>query len=92
MPEKTIICRCEDITLAEVHEAMEKGMRDIESIKRYLALGTGPCQGKNCLAAVARVLAEEGVPAEQIKPMVSRPPLAWAPLGAFAGEDKEDEQ
>jgi len=91
MPRKTIICRCEDVTEAEVREAIAHGMRDIESLKRYLAVGTGACQGKNCLAALARILVEEGVPAEDIKPMVSRPPLAWAPLGAFAGESEGGE-
>lgn len=86
MPKKTLLCRCEDVTVEEVRESIAKGMRDIESLKRYHAIGTGPCQGKSCLANLARLLREEGVPAEQIKPMVSRTPLAWTPLGAFAGE------
>ncbi|MDP8223503.1 MAG: (2Fe-2S)-binding protein [Candidatus Lernaella stagnicola] len=90
MPRKTIICRCEDVTLADVQEAIEHGLRDIESLKRYLAIGTGPCQGKTCLAHVARILAEADVPREEIKPMVSRTPLAWVPLGAFAGEMEGD--
>jgi bacterioferritin-associated ferredoxin len=86
MPRKTIICRCEDITLVEVEEALALGYRDVESIKRYLALGTGACQGKMCLALLARVLLERGVAPDEIKPMVSRAPLAGAPLAAFAAE------
>jgi len=85
MPQKTLLCRCEDVTEPEVRDAIRHGMRDIESIKRYLSVGTGPCQGKNCLAQLAAILMEEGVAAENIQPMVSRPPLAWTPLGAFAG-------
>jgi sarcosine oxidase subunit beta len=69
-----------------------KGMRDIESLKRYHAIGTGPCQGKTCLANLARLLREEGVAVEEIKPMVSRTPLAWTPLGAFAGERQGEDQ
>ncbi len=92
MPRKTIICRCEDVTVEEVREAIAHGMRDIESIKRYLAVGTGPCQGKNCLVHIAEVLRAEGVPVEDIHPMISRPPLSWAPLAAFAGEKEEDAQ
>ncbi len=91
MPQKTIVCRCEDVTLAEVRAAIEHGLRDIESLKRYLAIGTGPCQGKTCLATVAKILAAEGVATETIKPMVSRTPLAWVPLGAFAGEKEGEE-
>lgn len=86
MPRKTIICRCEDITLVDIEEALALGMRDLESIKRFLALGTGACQGKNCLGLLARVLAERGVPADEIKPMVSRAPLIAVPLAAFASE------
>jgi bacterioferritin-associated ferredoxin len=92
MPRKTLICRCEDVTLAEVREAIDHGLRDIESLKRYLAIGTGPCQGKMCLAKVAAVLAEAGVPTEEIHPMVSRTPLAWTPLGAFAGPLEGEDQ
>lgn len=90
MPPKTIVCRCEDVTVAEVEEAIEHGLRDVESIKRYLSIGTGPCQGKMCLAAVAKILVDNGVPAQQVKPMVSRTPLAWTPLGAFAGKAEGD--
>jgi sarcosine oxidase subunit beta len=86
MPRKTIICRCEDLTLVDIDEALALGLRDVESIKRYLALGTGPCQGKMCLALLARVLAERGVAPDEIKPMVSRAPIAGVPLAAFAGE------
>jgi sarcosine oxidase subunit beta len=84
MPAKTLLCRCEDVTADEIRESIAHGLRDIESLKRFHALGTGPCQGKMCLVNLARLLAEAGVPVAEIKPMVSRPPLSWAPLGAFA--------
>jgi sarcosine oxidase subunit beta len=85
MPRKTILCRCEDVTAEEIRESIARGMRDVESLKRFHALGTGPCQGKMCLVNLAFMLAEAGVPAAEIKPIVSRPPAAWTPLGAFAG-------
>lgn len=90
MPRKTIICRCEDITEDELRASIRDGLRDVESLKRFHALGTGPCQGRMCLVNLARLLAEEGVPEAEIKPMSSRPPLSWTPLAAFAG-DKEGE-
>jgi len=91
MPRKTIVCRCEDITEDELRESIRSGLRDIESLKRFHALGTGPCQGRMCLVNLARLLREEGVPASEILPMASRPPLAWTPLAAFAGA-KEGEK
>ena len=38
---KSVLCPCEDVTLEDVHHAIEKGYRDIESIKRYTGFGTG---------------------------------------------------
>jgi len=89
---KTFVCRCEDVTLAELEQAIADGMRDLESLKRYYALGTGPCQGKNCLAIAARLLKEAGVPEEEIHPITSRPPLAPTPLAYFAGQSAADDK
>ena len=50
---KAILCACEDVTLSEVRRAFDEGHRDLESVKRYTGFGTGPCQGKECLAVVA---------------------------------------
>jgi hypothetical protein len=38
---KVLVCRCEDVTLDEVEEAIAKGHRDLESVKRYTGFGTG---------------------------------------------------
>ena len=54
---KTIICRCEDVSLTDLHRAFEEGYRDIESLRRYSGFSTGFCQGKCCTAHVARFLA-----------------------------------
>jgi len=91
MPRKTIICRCEDVTEHEIRKTIEQGFRDIESLKRYAAVCTGPCQSKHCLASVARILSEylkEGDP--PIAPIVPRPPLFPTELVLFAGKDPEE--
>lgn len=54
MSAKAMLCRCEDVTLDEVMEAIEAGHHDIESVKRYTGFGTGWCQGKQCVVACAR--------------------------------------
>ncbi len=59
MSAKVLLCRCEDVTLAEVEHAIESGQRDIESLKRFTGFGTGWCQGKQCLVACSRVLEEK---------------------------------
>ncbi|HYZ89800.1 MAG TPA: (2Fe-2S)-binding protein, partial [Myxococcales bacterium] len=54
MNEKAIVCACEDVTAGELQDAVRGGYGDVESMKRYTGLGTGPCQGKSCLAAAMR--------------------------------------
>jgi bacterioferritin-associated ferredoxin len=54
---KTIVCRCEDVTMTDLQEAFDAGKRDIESLKRYTGFATGFCQGKNCICHAARYLA-----------------------------------
>ncbi len=80
---KVILCRCEDVSLHEVDQAIERGHRDIESLKRYTGFGTGWCQGKWCLVPCARRLVEKGGDANL--PMTPRPPYHPVTLAALAG-------
>jgi sarcosine oxidase subunit beta len=83
---KVILCRCEDVTLADVEHAVAAGYADLEEVKRYTGFGTGPCQGKECLREVAcAVAAAAGRAAEAIAPFTTRPPLVPTPLGLLAG-------
>ena len=75
-----MLCRCEDMTLADLAHSVSRGYRDIEEVKRYTGFGTGPCQGKECLAVVALVLAKlTGQPPEAVPPFTACPPLAPSP-------------
>ena len=58
MNDKAIVCACEDVTAAELEDAVGQGYGDVESMKRYTGLGTGPCQGKSCLVAAMRFCAD----------------------------------
>jgi len=80
---KTLVCRCEDVTLHELEEAVERGHDDIESLKRYTGFGTGWCQGKSCVALCARLLAERG--SKVALPFTPRPPLHPMRLADLAG-------
>ena len=58
MSTKAIVCRCEDVTLADVAaHASRSATRRVEEVKRYTGLGTGPCQGKECMVHAARLCA-----------------------------------
>lgn len=87
MSTKAIVCRCEDVTLADIQHTLSLGYRTVEEVKRYTGLGTGPCEGKECMVHAARLCAQAGATA--VEPFTSRPPIAPAPLAIFAlGEDE----
>lgn len=84
---KTILCSCEDVTPRDIRRAFELGYRDLESVKRYTGVGTGPCQGKSCLAMAIRELLRLGATPAEVVPFTVRPPLLPVPLGALASLD-----
>jgi sarcosine oxidase subunit beta len=84
MSKKIIVCRCEDVTLEDIHGAIERGYRDIEEVKRYTGLGTGPCQGRECMCHCAVLIAQRtGQPVGSIPPFTTRPPLTSSALKYF---------
>lgn len=73
------------MTLSDLEHSVGRGYTDIEEVKRYTGFGTGPCQGKECLAVVATALARlTRKPPATIPPFTSRPPLAPTPLKLLA--------
>jgi NAD(P)H-nitrite reductase large subunit len=90
---KTLACRCEDVTLHDLEDAIARGHDDIESLKRYTGFGTGWCQGKWCVALCARLLVQRGGSAAL--PITPRPPLhpvALADLAGLATVAEDDER
>ncbi len=90
---KVLVCRCEDVTLHELEDAITRGHNDIESLKRYTGFGTGWCQGKGCVALCAKLLTERGFDASI--PFTPRPPyhpLRLADLAGLASVSEADER
>lgn len=86
--KKTVICRCEDVTLEEIVEAIRSGLTTMEELKRILRCGMGQCQGKSCGLLVAQILAREtGKKLEEILQPSTRPPFRPIPLKAVTRED-----
>jgi NAD(P)H-nitrite reductase large subunit len=90
---KSLVCRCEDVTLRDLDDAIVRGYADIESLKRYTGFGTGWCQGKWCVALCARLLSDRGGSAAL--PITPRPPvhpIALAHLAGLAQVAEDDER
>jgi sarcosine oxidase subunit beta len=85
MPKRTFLCRCEDVTLAELEHAIEAGMTTLEELKRYTGFGTGPCQGKECQSIVAAFLCQRGlIDPKTVQPFTVRPPTEPVTLATLA--------
>ncbi|MEO8800298.1 MAG: (2Fe-2S)-binding protein [Polyangiaceae bacterium] len=80
---KTLVCRCEDVTIEELYDAIERGHDDLESLKRYTGFGTGWCQGKSCVALCAKLLIDKG--GDAALPFTPRPPFHPTSLADLAG-------
>jgi len=90
---KTIVCRCEDVSLEDLEEAFEAGYHDIESLKRYTGFGTGFCQGKSCTAHAARFLsALVGGDDVVADPPRTRPLLHPTPAARFMNLSEEGQE
>jgi NAD(P)H-nitrite reductase large subunit len=87
---KKMVCLCEDVPEEEIIEAIKQGYNSIESLKRYTGAGTGPCQGKTCLAHVVTILARElGKSRDEVGMPTQRQPVIPVPLRVLAGEANE---
>lgn len=88
MSDKTLVCRCEDLTLSEVEEAMDDGYLGFEDLKRSIGIATGPCQGKACVAACIQLIADRrGIDPSEVDVMTFRPPARPVSLATLAQED-----
>ncbi len=86
-----IICRCEDVTLEDLHNLMEEGYTSFEEIKRILRVGMGPCQGNTCGQLVQRELAKfTNTPISEVVTHKVRPLITGVKLKSIV-EALEDE-
>jgi glycerol-3-phosphate dehydrogenase len=62
-----LICRCEQVSEAEIIQAVHKGARSIEGIKQITRAGMGRCQGGFCGPWILKIIAQElGIPPEAV--------------------------
>uniref|UniRef100_A0A7C3AR20 (2Fe-2S)-binding protein n=1 Tax=Thermorudis sp. TaxID=1969470 RepID=A0A7C3AR20_9BACT len=81
---RVALCRCEQVTVGEVRQAIEEGALTINDIKRRTRAGMGLCQGIFCTCAMALLLhANRGIPLSEIVPMTERPPARPIPLASL---------
>lgn len=62
-----VVCRCEQVTEAEILEAIRRGADTMDGVKHLTRAGMGRCQGGFCAVNVLKVLSWQlGIPPAQV--------------------------
>ena len=81
----TIVCRCEEVTAAQVRDTAAMGCEGPNQMKAFLRCGMGPCQGRLCGLTVTELIADvRKVPPAEVGYYRLRPPVKPITLGELA--------
>ena len=56
-----VVCRCELVTEAEIHEAIDHGAVTLDGLKFRCRAGMGRCQGGFCTPRIVEIMQDEGL-------------------------------
>jgi NADPH-dependent 2,4-dienoyl-CoA reductase/sulfur reductase-like enzyme len=88
--DETVVCRCEEVTGAQLDRAIESSP-DINVVKGLTRAGMGLCQGRNCQRQVAAMIARRhDRPLPSVPFATPRFPVRPVPIGALAEEVADD--
>jgi len=83
----TMICRCEELTLAEIDSGFAEGTQSIGAVKRATRAGMGRCQGRYCGPVLAALAASrQGRPLDEAAHWAPRPPVKPIRIADIVGE------
>jgi len=85
MKKEIVVCRCEEITLEEIRQWIDRGYDSFDELKRVLRVGMGPCQGRGCRDIILKEIARaKGIPVSEVPVGTFRPPAKPVKLGLLA--------
>ena len=83
--DDTIVCRCEEITLKEIKDAMADGATHTKDIKRLTRIGMGPCEGRMCGPTLIEIMRRQpNVHPDALEFLPPRPSIKPVALGVLA--------
>lgn len=81
----TIVCRCEEVTAAQIKDTIGLGVEGPNQLKAFLRCGMGPCQGRLCGLTVTEMIAQaRGISPEAVGYYRLRPPVKPVALKELA--------
>ncbi|MEA2792404.1 MAG: hypothetical protein QOG73_4810, partial [Acetobacteraceae bacterium] len=84
--DKTIVCRCEEITAARLRTEIAAGLTSLPALKKATRAGMGRCQGRFCATTIARMCPGAAEPEGFAAPRAPLRPVPAAPLMREAPE------
>lgn len=89
LPEAdTIICRCENVTRADIDNALAQGVQDLVSLKMRTRVGMGDCQGRMCVGYCSDRL-RDATGLKDVGWLRPRFPIDPVPFSSFPARDKD---
>lgn len=87
LTDDTVLCRCEEITVAEVRRVVAEGAETLNAVRMVTRAGMGRCQGRMCGGPVSELIARElGRSVETLGQVTPRPPVVPVPLEGLLEE------
>jgi len=87
----TPVCRCEEITLGDLEDALATGLTGPNQLKSLTRAGMGPCQGRFCGLTVAEIVAARtGQSMAETGYLRLRPPVKPITLAELADMETPD--
>jgi thioredoxin reductase len=85
--DDTLVCRCENITLGDIKQSLDRGGRDLYGVKLRTRMGMGSCQGRYCMMNTALLISQQtGCNVDQTGIHSVRPPLTPTRLKSIAAK------
>ena len=85
IPDETVICRCEEITMATIRSQLNNDFTTMNDLKKATRCGMGNCQGRTCGPILFDILsAHSHRPPDGIGCTSARAPVKTVTLGALA--------
>ncbi|MEM9519223.1 MAG: glycine cleavage T C-terminal barrel domain-containing protein [Actinomycetota bacterium] len=82
MPTEGVVCYSNGVSVADLHDAWDRGFTDIELLKRATLAGTGATQGADSVPYLRRLILDRGGRLEDA--FTARPVARQATLGELA--------
>jgi len=81
-PDELIVCRCEEVSAGELRACVrDTGTRELNRLKALTRIGMGRCQGRMCVPAAARLLADAaGCELKDVGRLRSQAPIKPLPI------------